>query len=82
MDGPARNTHSQTQVCTMTQEAVLAYIHNYGEATNCPVMAHCTALQQYSSDMPHTVFDKTMGYLMETRHLLVNPKYKELWGKS
>jgi hypothetical protein len=23
-----------------------------------------------------------MGHLMEMQHLLVNPKYKELWGKS
>jgi hypothetical protein len=32
--------------------------------------------------MLHTVLDKTTGHLMELRHLLVNPKYKELWGKS
>ncbi len=32
--------------------------------------------------MLHTVLDKTTGHLMEMRHLLVNPKYKELWGKS
>jgi hypothetical protein len=32
--------------------------------------------------MLHAVLDKTMGHLMEMQHLLVNPKYKELWGKS
>ncbi len=32
--------------------------------------------------MVHAVLDKTMGHYMEMRHLLVNPKYKELWGKS
>jgi hypothetical protein len=32
--------------------------------------------------MLHTVLDKTTGHLMEMQHLLVNPKYKELWGKS
>jgi hypothetical protein len=32
--------------------------------------------------MLHAVLDKTTGHLMEMRHLLVNPKYKELWGKS
>ncbi len=32
--------------------------------------------------MLHTVLNKTTGHLMEMRHLLVNPKYKELWGKS
>jgi hypothetical protein len=30
--------------------------------------------------MLHTVLDKTMGHLMEMGHLLVNPKYKELWA--
>jgi hypothetical protein len=80
--GPARNTHSQTQVCTKTQESVLACIHNYGTATNSPVMACCTALQQYSSDMPYAVLDKTTGHLMKMQHLLVNSKYTTLWGKS
>ncbi len=47
-----------------------------------PVTAHRTAQQQYPTNMPHAVLDKTMGHLMETRHLLVNPNYKELWGKS
>ena len=31
--------------------------------------------------MLHAVLDKTTGHLMEMQHLLVNPKYKELWGK-
>jgi hypothetical protein len=56
--------------------------HNYGAATNCPVMACHAALWQYPSNILHTVLDKTTGNLMEMRHLLVNPKYKELWGKS
>jgi hypothetical protein len=82
VDGPACNTHSQTQVRTITQEAVLACIQNYGEATNHPVMACHTALWQDPSNMLHAVLEKTTGHLMEMRHLLVNPKYKELWGKS
>jgi hypothetical protein len=32
--------------------------------------------------MLHSVLDKTTGHLMKIWHLLVNPKYKELWGKS
>ncbi len=32
--------------------------------------------------MLHTVLDKTTGQLMEMQHLLVNPKYKKLCGKS
>jgi hypothetical protein len=61
---------------------MLACIYNYGKATNRPVMAHHAALQQYPSNMLHAVLNKTTGHRMEMRHLLVNPKYKELWGKS
>jgi hypothetical protein len=61
---------------------MLASIHNYGEVTNRPVTAHHSALWQYLSDMLHAVLDKTTGHLMEVWHLLVNPKCKELWGKS
>jgi hypothetical protein len=32
--------------------------------------------------MLHAVLAKTTGQLMEMQHLLVNPKYKELWGES
>jgi hypothetical protein len=81
VDGPACNTCSQTQVQTITQEAVLACIHNYGETANRPVMACHAALWQYPYNMLHDVLDKTTGHLMEMQHLLVNPKYKELWGK-
>ena len=31
--------------------------------------------------MLQAVLDKSTGQLMEMRHLLINPKYKELWGK-
>jgi hypothetical protein len=76
------NTCSQTQVHKITQEAVLACIHNYGKALSRPVTACCAALGQYPSNMLHAVLDKTTVHLMEMRHLLMNPKYKELWGKS
>ncbi len=32
--------------------------------------------------MLNAVLNMTTGKLMEMRHLLVNPKYKDLWGKS
>jgi hypothetical protein len=82
VDGPACNIRSQTQVRKITQDAVLACIHNYGEVMGRPVMACCTALQQYPSDMLHTVLNKTTGHFMEMQRLLVNLKYKELWGES
>ncbi len=43
VNGPAHNTCSKTQVCTITQEALLSCTHNYGKATNHPVMACHTA---------------------------------------
>jgi hypothetical protein len=82
VDHPACDTRSQTQVRTITQEAVLACIHNYSEAKNRPVTACHTALWQFPSDMLHAVLNKTMGHLMEMWYLLLKPKYKELWGKS
>jgi hypothetical protein len=32
-------------------------------------------------EMLNAVLDMTTSKLMEMRHLLVNPKYKDLWGK-
>jgi hypothetical protein len=60
----------------------LTWINNNGEATGCPIMARHTALLLFPSNMLHAVLDKTMGHLMKMQHLLVNPKYTELWGKS
>ncbi len=78
MDSPAHNTRSQIKVRTITKEALLSCIHNYGEAMSRPVTAHRAAQCQYPTDMFHAVLDKTTGHLMEMWHLLVNPKYKEL----
>jgi hypothetical protein len=44
VNGPARNTRSQTQVHTITQEALLSCIHNYGKAISRPFTA-CRAAQ-------------------------------------
>jgi hypothetical protein len=33
-------------------------------------------------EMLNAVLNMTTGELMEMRHLLINPKYKDLWGKS
>jgi hypothetical protein len=66
----------------ITQEALLSYIHNYGKVTSHPVTACHAAQQQYPSNMLHAALDKTTGHLMEMWCFLVNPKYKDLWGKS
>jgi hypothetical protein len=37
---------------------------------------------QFPQEILNAVLNTNTGTLMEMRHLLVNPKYKELWGKS
>ncbi len=69
VDGPARNTCSQMQVHTITQEAMLACIHNYGKATNRLVTARHAALRQYPSNMLHAIHNKTTGHFMEMQHV-------------
>jgi hypothetical protein len=81
-DGPSRNTHSKAQIRTITQEAILAYINTYGDITGNVITPRSTAHRQFTTDMLQAILDKSISQLMELRHLLINPKYKELWGKS
>jgi hypothetical protein len=78
---PANNTRSQTQVHTITQEAILACISTYGNITNLRLTAAYAARQKFPLEMLNVVLDMGTGKLMEMKHLLVNPKYKEVWGK-
>jgi len=80
---PARNTRSKVQERTITQEAILAcmvttyhYIisHNLTPANT----SHCS----FPVEILNAVLDKDTGELLEMRHLLANPKYKDVWGKS
>jgi hypothetical protein len=36
----------------------------------------------FPAEILNAVLDKDTGELLEMRHLLVNPKYKDVWGKS
>ena len=56
---------------TIEQDLVLACIQMYVEVTERQVSPRINA-----------VLNKDTGELMEMRHLLKNPKYSELWGKS
>jgi hypothetical protein len=79
---PAHNTHSQTQVQTIMQEAILACIVTYSNITNRHITAHNASCGKFPIEMLNAVLDMNTGKLMEMKHLLVNPKYKDLWGKS
>jgi hypothetical protein len=81
-DGPSYNTCSKAQIRTITQETILACINTYSNITGNVITPHSMACQQLPTDMLQAVLDKSTGQLMEMRHLLINPKYKELWGKS
>jgi hypothetical protein len=81
-DAPARNTRSQTQVQTIRQEAILACFVTYSDITNQHIMARNASCRKFPMEMLNAVLNMTTGKLMKTRHLLVNPKYKDLWGKS
>ncbi len=81
-DAPARNTRSQIQVQTITQGAILACFVTYSDITNQHITARNASCRKFPIEMLNAVLDMTTGKLMEMRHLLVNPKYKDLWGKS
>jgi hypothetical protein len=81
-DTPARNTRSQVQKCTITQEAILACMKTYSYITLrslTPANASCCL---FPVKILNAVLDKDTGELLEMRLLLTNPKYKDVWGKS
>ncbi len=80
-ESPSRNTRSKAQIHTITQEAILACINTYGDITGNIITPCSTARRQFLANILQAVLDKSTGQLMEMRHLLINPKYKELWGK-
>jgi hypothetical protein len=81
IDAPSNNTHSQTQVRTITQEAILACISTYRDITNLRLTAANAARRKFPLEMLNAVLDMDTGKLMEMKQLLVNPKYKEVWKK-
>jgi hypothetical protein len=72
-DAPAHNTCSQTQVQTITQEAILACFVTYSGITNQHITARNASCRKLPMEMLNAVLDMTTGKLMEMRHLLVNP---------
>jgi hypothetical protein len=80
-DTPAHNTRSQVQHCTITQEAILACMNTYNYINSRSPTPANAARQSFPIKLLNDVLNKDTGELLEMRHLLVNPKYKELWGK-
>jgi hypothetical protein len=74
--------HSQVQHCTITQEAILACLNTYNYISSRSLTSANAARCLFRIKILSAVLDMDTGKLLEMRHLLVNPKYKELWGKS
>jgi hypothetical protein len=51
------------------------------DITGNVITPRSTAHRQFPTKMLQAVLDKSTGQLMEMCHLLINLKYKELWGK-
>jgi hypothetical protein len=81
-DTPAHNTRSQVQHCTITQEAILACMNTCNYISSRSLTPANAARCLFPIEILNAVLDMDTGKLLEMRHLLVNPKYKELWGKS
>ena len=81
-DAPAHNTRSQVQHCTITQEAILACMNTCSYITSWSLTPANAAFCLFPVEILNAVLDKDTGELLEMRHLLTNPKYKDVWGKS
>jgi hypothetical protein len=54
----------------------------YNDITSRSLTPSNAARRTFPIEILNAVLNMDMGELLEMRHLLVNPKYKEVWGKS
>jgi len=73
---------SQVRERTITQEAILACMNTYNYITSHSLTPANASRRSFPAEILNAVLDKDTGELLEMRHLLVNPKYKDVWGKS
>jgi hypothetical protein len=73
---PALNTRSRHR--SLTYEAML---HSLSTQHNS-VTASSTTQRRYPTDMLHAVLNDETGELMEYRHLVSNPKYRDTWKNA
>eukprot|EP00804_Cyclotella_cryptica_P024119 CCRYP_007336-RA/>CCRYP_007336-RA protein AED:0.15 eAED:0.19 QI:0/0/0/1/0.33/0.25/4/0/962 len=73
---PALNTRSRTR--SITQETMLHFLatHHVG------ITAAKATQRRYPPDMLHAVLNDETGELMEYRHLIANPKYRDTWQNA
>ncbi len=81
---PAANTRYQRKVCTITQDSLFHLMES-------PFLPHQFTSRQASTrkyplqflcDFAFSILDDKTGDLLEYRHLLKHPKYKDVWSQS
>ena len=81
---PAENTRLQRKVRTITQDYLFHMMDTPGLAqpfTNKQAAARKYPLQ-FLCDFAYAVLDDETGDLLEYRHLLKHPKYRDVWRNS
>eukprot|EP00804_Cyclotella_cryptica_P009373 CCRYP_018077-RA/>CCRYP_018077-RA protein AED:0.09 eAED:0.09 QI:0/0/0/1/1/1/2/0/1069 len=73
---PALNTRSRTR--SLTHETMLHFL----ATCHIGITAAQATQRRYPPDMLHAVLNDETGELMEYRHLLANPKYRDTWQNS
>jgi hypothetical protein len=82
---PPANTRQQRQTRTLTQEFMLECsmeIPGYKAPFTAKQAASRKYPLQFLCDLAYTVLDDETGNLLEYRHLMKHPKYKDEWIKS
>jgi hypothetical protein len=69
---------NQVQECTITQEAILACMNTYSYITLRSLTPANASRCSFPVKILNTVLNKDTGELLEMRHLLTNPKYKDV----
>ena len=83
---PTANTRYQRKVQTITQD----YLFHLMDTSSLPGQLLFTSKQassrkyplQFLCDFAYSVLDDKTGDLLEYRHLLKHPKYKDVWSQS
>ena len=74
---PAHNTRSKSPI-TITQETILRAIDISDKNFN----AQKASRRRFHPEVLAAVLNEETGELMEYRHLIANPKYRERWSKA
>ena len=83
-EGPATRTRARASTRTITQEVLLqmADVASSSSAITAKSAASRKFPMQFLCDYANAVLDGETGELLEYRHLIARPKYKQAWGAS